>query len=241
MIGITDAPYDGPLPDEPAVDADEESFLLTSIGRVLERTPTPADVAGRFAGLRPLLAGADAGANPGDATATSDLSRRHAVVPHDGIVTVVGGKLTTARRMAQDALDAIAANGAGPCVTHRIRLAGADRPALADGGADAIAPGIPASHAQAALRHDARAGAHARGPARPPHAPRTRPAVARGRARRGPRGARRRRASLTYAPGSGAGSTSLSGFMTPVGSSVAFAARSSWTPSSPTSPGSHGA
>jgi glycerol-3-phosphate dehydrogenase len=122
MIGITDAPYDGPIPDVPAVDADEEAFLLTSIGRVLERTPTRADVVGRFAGLRPLLAS-------DDATATSDLSRRHAVVEHDGVVTVVGGKLTTARRMAQEALDRIAATRAGRCVTDRIRLAGADRPA----------------------------------------------------------------------------------------------------------------
>jgi glycerol-3-phosphate dehydrogenase len=123
MIGITDAPYDGPIPDVPTVDVDEETFLLTSIGRVLERTPTRADVVGRFAGLRPLLASGD-----DTETATSDLSRRHAVVEHDGIVTVVGGKLTTARRMAQDALDRIAPAAAGPCATHRIRLTGADRP-----------------------------------------------------------------------------------------------------------------
>src|SRR5215218_928599 len=120
MIGITDAPFDGPIPEEPTVDADEEAFLLTSIGRVLERTPTADDVVGRFAGLRPLLAGE--GEAAGDATA--DLSRRHAVVEHDGVVTVVGGKLTTARRMAQDALDQVVAphaDRAGPCVTHRIR------------------------------------------------------------------------------------------------------------------------
>lgn len=126
MIGITDAPYDGPIPEVPQVDAEEETFLLTSIGRVLERTPTSGDVVGRFAGLRPLLAGDD-----GADGATADLSRRHAVVEHDGVVTVVGGKLTTARRMAQDALDAIAQQagaGSAPCVTHRIRLAGADRP-----------------------------------------------------------------------------------------------------------------
>jgi glycerol-3-phosphate dehydrogenase len=119
MIGITDAPYDGPIPDVPTVDAEEEAFLLSSIGRVLERTPTSDDVVGRFAGLRPLLAGDGH---------TADLSRSHAVVEHDGVVTVVGGKLTTARRMAQDALDRVAATGAGPCGTHRIRLAGADRP-----------------------------------------------------------------------------------------------------------------
>jgi glycerol-3-phosphate dehydrogenase len=146
MIGITDAPFDGPIPDVPQPDAEEEAFLLTSIGRVLERTPTAEDVVGRFAGLRPLLAGEDETAAAG----TADLSRRHAVVEHDGVVTVVGGKLTTARRMAQDALDRVVerpnAGQAGPCVTHRIRLAGADRPA-AD-LADALAPGVPASHAQ---------------------------------------------------------------------------------------------
>jgi glycerol-3-phosphate dehydrogenase len=146
MIGITDAPYDGPIPDAPAVDAEEEAFLLTSIGRVLERTPTAEDVVGRFAGLRPLLAGEDAA----DGAATADLSRRHAVVEHDGVVTVVGGKLTTARRMAQDALDRVVARpGAGPagaCVTHRLRLAGADRPATDHN--DALAPDVPASHAQ---------------------------------------------------------------------------------------------
>lgn len=124
MVGITDAPFGGPIPDVPGVDPDEEAFLLASIGRVLERTPTPADVVGRFAGLRPLLASGERDAD--DATATSDLSRRHAVIEHDGILTVVGGKLTTARRMAQDALDHVTPGAS--CVTHRIRLAGADRP-----------------------------------------------------------------------------------------------------------------
>ena len=124
MVGITDEPFEGPIPDAPVVSADEEAFLLRSIGRVLERTPTADDVAGRFAGLRPLLAGDD-DRDAHDA-ATADLSRRHAVVEHDGILTVVGGKLTTARRMAQDALDRLARER--PCVTDRIRLAGADRP-----------------------------------------------------------------------------------------------------------------
>jgi glycerol-3-phosphate dehydrogenase len=146
MIGITDVPFDGPIPNEPTVDAEEEMFLLTSIGRVLERTPTADDVVGRFAGLRPLLAGeGDAAGDP-----TADLSRRHAVVEHDGVITVVGGKLTTARRMAQDTLDRVVARPhaeqAGPCVTHRIRLAGADRPAALL--TDRLAPDVPASHAQ---------------------------------------------------------------------------------------------
>jgi glycerol-3-phosphate dehydrogenase len=154
MIGITDEPYDGPLRDEPAVSADEESFLLEAASRVLERPLGPADVVGRFAGLRPLLAD-DGDTDPGataegePAADTADLSRRHAIVEHDGIVTVVGGKLTTARRMAQDALDRIAARAgadAAACATHRIRLTGDDRPA--DGARAPLAPGVPASRAQ---------------------------------------------------------------------------------------------
>jgi glycerol-3-phosphate dehydrogenase len=118
LIGLTDEPFEGPIPDAPAVGADEERFLLQALSRVLERPLTPQDVVGRFAGLRPLLAGAP------DA-ATADLSRRHAILEHDGVVTVIGGKLTTARKMAQDAVDRIAARPgveAGPCATRRIRL-----------------------------------------------------------------------------------------------------------------------
>lgn len=145
MIGITDGPFDGPIPDVPTVDAEEETFLLTAIGRVLERPLTPPDVVGRYAGLRPLLVqdGQDA------TTATADLSRRHTVVEHDGVLTVVGGKLTTARRMAQDAVDRVAVRGgvqAGPCATQRLLLTGADRPDDADRAP--IAPGVPVSQAQ---------------------------------------------------------------------------------------------
>jgi glycerol-3-phosphate dehydrogenase len=158
MIGITDAPFDGPIPDVPAVDAEEEAFLLSSIGRVLERTPTSQDVVGRFAGLRPLLASDEQAYEQQSGPSTADLARRHAVVEHDGIVTVVGGKLTTARRMAQDALDRLLARAgterAGPSVTERIRLAGADRPS--DAQTAPLAPGVPASHAQLrfAVRHE---------------------------------------------------------------------------------------
>jgi glycerol-3-phosphate dehydrogenase len=125
LIGLTDEPFEGPVPDEPAVDPAEERFLLEAVSRVLERPLGARDVVGRFAGVRPLLAGAP------DAT-TADLSRRHAVIEHDAVVTVVGGKLTTARRMAQDAVDRVAARPgvrAGACVTRRIALLGAESPA----------------------------------------------------------------------------------------------------------------
>ncbi|MDW5593585.1 glycerol-3-phosphate dehydrogenase/oxidase [Conexibacter stalactiti] len=122
LIGITDEPYEGgDVPEVPPVSEAEESFLLQSVSRVLERPLTSADVVGRYAGLRPLLASAES-------EATADLSRRHAVLEHDGVVTVVGGKLTTARRMAQDAVDQIVTRPgvtAGPCLTRALPLVGA--------------------------------------------------------------------------------------------------------------------
>jgi glycerol-3-phosphate dehydrogenase len=166
MLGITDEPFDGPIPDEPAVEPAEERFLLKAIGHVLERPLTADDVVGRYAGLRPLLASGEG--------ATADLSRRHAVVEHDGIITVVGGKLTTARRMAQDAVDRVAARPgvrARPCATPKLPLVGAGPAALlaparlvrrygaeaasvaalADGDPselEPLAPGVPISRAE---------------------------------------------------------------------------------------------
>jgi glycerol-3-phosphate dehydrogenase len=83
---------------------------------------TPADVAGTYAGLRPLV--------DGDGK-TADLSRRHAVIRGGGgLVSVVGGKLTTYRRMAEDTLDSLVADGrldAGPCRTADLPLLRAAR------------------------------------------------------------------------------------------------------------------
>jgi len=124
LIGLTDQPFEGAIPDAPAVDAADERFLLEAISGALEIPLTPADVVGRYAGLRPLLAGAP------DA-ASADLSRRHAVLERDGVVAIVGGKLTTARRMAQDAVDRIAARPgvrAGACTTRKLPLVGAQPP-----------------------------------------------------------------------------------------------------------------
>lgn len=119
-IGLTDEPVTGAVPDVPAAPEEDVEFLLSVIGRVLERPLTRADVVGAYAGLRPLL---DSNGS------TADLSRRHAVlVSRAGVVTVVGGKLTTYRRMAQDAVDkAVAVNAvtAGPCCTRQLPLLGA--------------------------------------------------------------------------------------------------------------------
>ncbi|MFB7028081.1 MULTISPECIES: glycerol-3-phosphate dehydrogenase/oxidase [unclassified Streptomyces] len=125
-VGLTDEPVDGEVPDVPDVPETDIGFLLDVLGSALDVTLRREDVVGAFAGLRPLLDTRDAGGR------TADISRRHAVLTSpDGVVTVVGGKLTTYRRMAQDALDAaVAARGltAGPCRTASVPLVGAARP-----------------------------------------------------------------------------------------------------------------
>ncbi|HEY6934335.1 MAG TPA: glycerol-3-phosphate dehydrogenase/oxidase [Marmoricola sp.] len=118
-IGLTDDAVDE-VPDVPEVPASDVDFLLAVVNDVLATRLTHADVIGSYAGLRPLLA-ADG--------ATSDLSRKHAVlVSADGVVTVVGGKLTTYRRMAEEAVDrAVEVSGmsAAPCRTRHLPLLGA--------------------------------------------------------------------------------------------------------------------
>ncbi|MGZ4500388.1 MAG: glycerol-3-phosphate dehydrogenase/oxidase [Nocardioidaceae bacterium] len=119
-VGLTDEPVQGDPPDVPTPSEAEVAFLLDVIGSVFRRRLTRADVVGAYAGLRPLL---DADGR------TADLSRRHAVLTSpDGVVTVVGGKLTTYRRMAEDAVDvAVARAGlvAGRCRTRALPAVGA--------------------------------------------------------------------------------------------------------------------
>jgi glycerol-3-phosphate dehydrogenase len=104
-IGLTYVPADGPLPEVPHATDAEIDMLLETVNTVLQRPLERSDVVATFAGLRPLLMSAD----EADAE-TSDLSRRHAILESaDGILSVVGGKLTTYRRMAQDGVDAAVA------------------------------------------------------------------------------------------------------------------------------------
>jgi glycerol-3-phosphate dehydrogenase len=128
LIGLTDDPYEGEPTDTPHVTADEERFLLETISLMLDRPLASEDVVGRFAGLRPLL-------ESGRGGSTADLSRQHAVFedPRSGTVTVVGGKLTTYRQMAQDAVDRVGARpgvAAGPCRTAALPLVGAPSRAM---------------------------------------------------------------------------------------------------------------
>jgi glycerol-3-phosphate dehydrogenase len=101
IIGTTDLPHAGDLHDPVATEA-EVRYLLDNTNRYLRRPVRRDDVVGVYAGLRPLLRPV-----AGHSEATSALSRDHAVLPGPpGMVTIVGGKYTTYRRMAADAVDA---------------------------------------------------------------------------------------------------------------------------------------
>lgn len=119
-VGLTDQAVDGPVPDVPEPTEAEIRFLLDLTAAVFEHPIGRDEVVGAFAGLRPLI---DADGR------TADLSRRHAVLTGpDGVITVVGGKLTTYRQMAEDAVDTAVGQGglaAAPSRTRRLPLVGA--------------------------------------------------------------------------------------------------------------------
>ncbi|MBY0442259.1 MAG: glycerol-3-phosphate dehydrogenase/oxidase [Mycobacteriaceae bacterium] len=120
-LGLTDVDASGPIPDVPQATSAEIAFLLDTVNTALDSTLGPDDVLGTYAGLRPLL---DTGTGR-----TADVSREHAVVESpSGLLSVVGGKLTEYRYMAQEVLDrAIQGSGldAAPCRTHSLPLVGA--------------------------------------------------------------------------------------------------------------------
>ncbi|MBL1078547.1 glycerol-3-phosphate dehydrogenase/oxidase [Nocardia sp. 2] len=120
-LGLTDEEAPGPVPDVPHATDSEIDFLLDTVNTVLREPLTRNDIRGTFAGLRPLLR---TGAN-----STADISREHAILTSPtGVITVVGGKLTTYRKMAEDAVDATLAHAglsASPCRTRDLPLIGA--------------------------------------------------------------------------------------------------------------------
>ncbi len=120
-VGTTDTDYEGPL-DDPQITPDDVAYLLRAINGAVTTKITEADILGTWAGLRPLVAAAKS-------ERTADLSRRHAVqVAPSRVITVTGGKLTTYRRMAADAVDAVhkSLGRHGRSRTKHVRLHGAD-------------------------------------------------------------------------------------------------------------------
>jgi glycerol-3-phosphate dehydrogenase len=128
LIGTTDKPYHGPL-DRPAASADEVDEILGTLNGAMDIDLSRDDVFGTYAGLRPLIA-------PSDARSTVRVSREHQVsVEAEGLVRVSGGKYTTYRVMARDAVDAaLGADEARrrPSETGELPIAGAAAPADLD-------------------------------------------------------------------------------------------------------------
>ena len=130
LVGTTDTDYDGDLAD-PRATATDVDYLLEQANHWLEPPLTRSDIVGVYCGLRPLVAAQLAqGSDPG----TAELSREHVVLrPRPGLVMIAGGKYTTYRVMARDAVDAVVAERTAyvggepaPCRTDEIPLVGAD-------------------------------------------------------------------------------------------------------------------
>jgi glycerol-3-phosphate dehydrogenase len=121
IIGTTDTDWSLDKA-HPAASSTDIDYLLTEVNKVLTTPLVRADVQGVYAGLRPLLSG--------ESESTSKLSREHTVAsPSPGLVVVAGGKYTTYRVMARDAVDACV-HGLGRSVpascTDRVPLLGAE-------------------------------------------------------------------------------------------------------------------
>jgi glycerol-3-phosphate dehydrogenase len=124
IIGTTDTPW-ALDKAHPAASRTDIDYVLDHVNAILREPLDHEDVVGVYAGLRPLLSG--------ESEPTSRISREHTVVtPVPGLVMIAGGKLTTYRLMARDAVDAagasLTARGATvrDSITHRVPLLGAD-------------------------------------------------------------------------------------------------------------------
>jgi glycerol-3-phosphate dehydrogenase len=158
LIGTTDAPYEGPL-ERPAAAGWEVDRLLATVNATMDVDLTRDDVVGTYAGLRPLIAPSGG--------STVKASREHRVtVEPSGVVRIGGGKYTTYRVMARDAIDAVLGRDAArarPSDTAERQLVGAADPdALVRLTADLAAdPAIAAVGPEAADRLVARHGTEA--------------------------------------------------------------------------------
>ena len=137
LIGTTDNDYEGELEHvRPA--AEDVDYLLEAVNAFFATSLGPTDVAGAFAGVRPLI-------STGDPKKSVDISRKAELYEtSSGMVTITGGKLTTWRRMAKMTVDRIVERDGreAPCRTHQIPLGMAvgpeDLPRVAGVAADAF-------------------------------------------------------------------------------------------------------
>jgi glycerol-3-phosphate dehydrogenase len=140
VVGTTDIPVDN-IELEPMPMDEEIGFILTNASKYLSKRPSREDVLSVYAGLRPLV-------KVGDAKSTAALSRDHTIlISNSGLLTIAGGKWTTYRKMAQDAVEqaeTLAGFEERPCKTEHLQIHGwttqkISRPNLRVYGADAPA------------------------------------------------------------------------------------------------------
>jgi glycerol-3-phosphate dehydrogenase len=119
IIGTTDTPVDK-IALEPVALQEEVDFILSTAGKYLTKAPARKDILCVFAGLRPLAA------NPGNPSSTREVSRRHKlIISPSGLITIIGGKWTTYRRMAEETIDKAIRAGfldKRECVTMNLKL-----------------------------------------------------------------------------------------------------------------------
>jgi glycerol-3-phosphate dehydrogenase len=122
VVGTTDTEIDGPSYD-PLPFEEEIQFVLDTAGQYLSRPPSRSDVLSVYVGIRPLVKAAGGGTG-----STSALSRDHTIhVDQSGLLTIVGGKWTTYRHMAEDCVDHAITLGKLPekeCVTRSLKIHG---------------------------------------------------------------------------------------------------------------------
>lgn len=122
VVGTTDTSIDQPC-YEPKPFAEEIEFVLETAAEYLSRKPTRDDILSIYVGIRPLVK-----ASGGDGSKTSALSRDHTIhIDSSGLLTIVGGKWTTYRHMAEDTVNHAATLGHLPdvvCTTANMRVHG---------------------------------------------------------------------------------------------------------------------
>jgi glycerol-3-phosphate dehydrogenase len=122
VLGTTDTPLNENSLEPKPLD-EEIDFILDQAGQYLTRKPKRSDVLSVFAGLRPLAAPTHS-----DSKKTKEISRNHKIYVSDsGMLTITGGKWTTYRQMAEEAVNKVAALiGLEPraCVTRKMQLHG---------------------------------------------------------------------------------------------------------------------
>lgn len=126
---------------EPKPMAEELEFLLVHTARYLTEDPTPDDVLSVFVGIRPLVSSADQ-------ESTAALSRDHTIhISQTGLLTIAGGKWTTCRKMAQDAVDQaslLAGGDTRPCTTTQLNVHGYHKSAAEFGDLEVYGSDAPA-------------------------------------------------------------------------------------------------